>query len=94
MTDDGQNRLAKVAAATLPKQAKDTHPQWAWVEQAVWTERMLTRLEQSEPATKWYGLWDKVWAHKNLLHGFYAVMQGEQVDKQTLNSLEHRSNGN
>jgi RNA-directed DNA polymerase len=91
MTDDGQNRLAKVAAATLPKQAKDTHPQWAWVEQAVWTERMLTRLEQSEPATKWYGLWDKVWAHRNLLHGFYAVMRNDGaagVDKQTIGQFE------
>lgn len=57
MTEDGKNRLARVAAATLPKQAKDTRPQWAWVEQAVWTERMLTRLEQSEPATAKQGLY-------------------------------------
>jgi len=74
MTDDGQNRLAKVAAATLPKQAKDTHPQWAWVEQAVWTERMLTRLEQSEPTTKWFGhQWPNYWF---ATQGLYSLEHG------------------
>jgi RNA-directed DNA polymerase len=91
MTDDGQNRLARVAAATLSKQAKDTHSKWWWVEHAVWTERMLARLEQSGPATKWFGLWDKVWAQENMLHGYYAVVRNDGaagVDKQTVAQFE------
>jgi hypothetical protein len=49
MTGNGNNRSAEVAAATLPKQAEEIYARWPWVEYAVWTERMLTRLEQSEP---------------------------------------------
>jgi RNA-directed DNA polymerase len=91
MTHDGQNRLAAVAAETPPKQAEDIHDRWWWVEHAVWTKRMLERLEQSEPATKWFGLWDKVWAERNLLHGCYAVWRNNGaagVDKQTVTQFE------
>ncbi len=91
MTDDGQNRLARVAAETPSKQAEDTGQKWWWVEHTVWTERMLERLEQSEPATKWFGLWDKVWAQENLLHGYYAVVRNDGaagVDKQTVGQFE------
>jgi len=52
---------------------------------------MLERLEQSEPATKWFGLWDKVWAQENLLHGYYAVVRNDGaagVDKQTVGQFE------
>src|SRR5207244_11604409 len=61
------------------------------LEQAAGTERMLTRHEPSEPATRWYGLWDKIWAHRNLRHGFYAVMRNDGaagVDKQTIGQFE------
>lgn len=91
MTHDGQDRLAAVAAETPPKQAEDNHDRWWWVEHAVWTKRMLERLEQSEPATKWFGLWDKVWAERNLRHGYYAVWRNKGaagVDKQTVAQFE------
>ncbi len=91
MTDNGPNRSAQVAAATTPKQAEDIHARWPWVEYAVWTERMLTRLEQSEPTTKWFGLWDKVWAQRNLLQGYYAVWRNQGaagVDQQTIQQFE------
>src|SRR5438128_2250567 len=87
MTGNGTDRLARVAAATPPKQAKDIHDRWAWVEYTVWTERMLARLEQSEPTTKWFGLWDKVWSEQNLQVGYYAVWRNKGaagVDKQTI----------
>lgn len=91
MTDNGDNRSARVATATTPKQAEDIHERWPWVEYAVWTERMLTRLEQSEPTTKWFGLWDKVWAERNLLHGYYAVWRNQGaagVDQQTIQQFD------
>lgn len=91
MTDNGKNRSAKVAAATWPKQAEDIYARWPWVEYTVWTERMLTRLERSEPTTKWYGLWDKVWAQRNLLQGYYAVWRNKGaagVDQQTIQQFE------
>src|ERR1043165_1268843 len=91
MTGNGNSRSAKVAAETLPKQAEDIYGRWPWVEYAVWTERMLTRLEQSEPTTRWFGLWDKVWAERNLLQGYYAVWRNKGaagVDQQTIQQFE------
>ncbi len=79
-TDDEPHRAAIVAGATQPKQAGDIRDRWPWIEHSVWTERMLTRLEQSEPTTVWFGLWDKVTAERNLQAAFWAVWRnaGEQ----------------
>ena len=33
---------------------------WGWVEPTVWTERMLTALEQGVKGGKWFSLIDKV----------------------------------
>jgi len=46
---------------------------WAWVEAAVWTERMLTALEQGVLGGKWYSLMDKVWTLPNLRKAFAQV---------------------
>ena len=73
MTDDQKAGPARVAGPKQPKQAGDIHQRWWWIEQGVWTERMLTRLEQSEPTTVWFGLWDKVISERNLQAGFWAV---------------------
>ena len=54
MTHDGpQGRPAIVTGATQAKQAGDIRDRWCWVAHGVWTDRMLTRLEQSEPTTVW-----------------------------------------
>jgi len=45
-----------VAGVTSPPQAADIRDRWWWVEHSVWTDRMLTRLEQSGPTTKTAGL--------------------------------------
>ena len=42
------------------KQAGDIGARWAWVEPAVWTERMLTALENGVKGGKWFSLMDKV----------------------------------
>jgi RNA-directed DNA polymerase len=93
MTNDGLNRTAIVAGAILPPQAGEAPERWWWVEHSVWTERMLTRLDQSEPTTKWFRLWDKVWAEQNLLHGYYAVWRNDGapgVDGQTIPQFEEQ----
>src|SRR5205823_10453167 len=87
MTDDETNRAAAVTGNSSSPQAADIRDRWWWVEHSVWTERMLTRLEQSEPTTKWFGLWDKVWSEQNLQQGYYAVWRNKGaagVDKQTI----------
>jgi RNA-directed DNA polymerase len=87
MTHDESTRPAKVTGSNQPKQAGDIRDRWRWIEQSVWTERMLTRLEQSEPTTVWFGLWDKVTAQRNLQAAFWAVWRNAGapgVDGQTV----------
>ncbi|MBI4623215.1 MAG: hypothetical protein HY736_08355 [Verrucomicrobia bacterium] len=61
------------------------------VEQAVWTECMLTRLEQSEPTTKWFRLWDKVLDARNLQAAFWSVWRNAGapgVDGQSVRQFD------
>lgn len=39
---------------------------WSWTEPGVWTERMLTALEQGVKGGVWFSLIDKVYAERNL----------------------------
>src|SRR5437870_13750612 len=52
---------------------------------------MLTRLEQSEPTTKWFRLWDKVLSERNLQAAFWAVWRNDGapgVDGQTVKQFD------
>lgn len=52
---------------------------------------MLERLEESEPTTKWFRLWDKVFAPENLQAAFQAVWRNKGapgVDGQTVTQFE------
>ncbi len=91
MTKDETNRPARVAEATPSQQAGKTLDPWWWVEPSVWTERMLTRLEQSGPTTVWFRLWDKVLSEGNLQAAFWAVWRNggaAGVDGQTVPQFE------
>lgn len=91
MTNDGENRAAPVTGQTPSPQAADIRSRWPWVERTVWTERMLTRLEQSEPTTKWFRLWDKVLDGRNLQSAFWAVWRNDGapgVDGQTVRQFD------
>ncbi len=91
MTNDQKAGPAEVAGPKQPKQAGDIRDRWWWIEHGVWTERMLTRLEASEPTTVWYGLWDKVIAERNLEAGFWAVWRNAGaagVDGQSVPQFE------
>ncbi len=39
---------------------------WSWVEAAVWTERMVSALDNGVTGGRWYSLMDKVWAPATL----------------------------
>jgi RNA-directed DNA polymerase len=94
MKSDETNRAAPVAEGTPPPQAADIRDRWWWVEHSIWTDRMLTRLEQSEPATKWFRLWDKVLAERNLQAAFWAVWRNDGapgVDGQTVQQFDEQA---
>src|SRR2546423_5005358 len=93
MTEDETTRPATVTGPKQSKQAGDIRQRWPWIEPSVWTERMLARLEASEPTTVWYGLWDKVIAERNLQAAFWAVWRNRGApgaDGQTVAQFEAR----
>lgn len=92
--DEGQRRAAIVAEATQAKQAGEIRDRWSWIEHSAWSDRMLTRLEASEPTTVWFGLWDKVCARRNLQAAFWAVWRNDGapgVDGQTVRQFDEHS---
>jgi len=54
------------AVPATAKQDGDVRTRWAWAEPAVWTERMLTALEEGVKGDVWFSLIDKVYAERNL----------------------------
>src|SRR5712671_2869351 len=94
MIDDETTRPARVTGPNQPKQAGDICERWPWIEHSVWTERMLARLEASEPTTVWFGLWDKVICERNLQAAFWAVWRNDGaagVDGQTVKQFEEHA---
>ncbi len=94
MKNDETNRAATVTELNQPKQAADIRNRWWWVEHSVWTDRMLTRLEESEPTTVWFGLWDKILSERNLQAAFWAVWRNDGapgVDGQTVKQFDEHA---
>jgi len=70
------NRQTEAPPAAVPvaaKQAGEAQSRWGWVEPEVWTERMLTALEQGVKGGSWFSLIDKVYAPENLRTAFQRV---------------------
>ena len=90
MTDSTtENKPAEVPERA--KQAGEIRARWDWVEPSVWTERMLTALEQGVKGGKWFSLVDKVYALSNLRAGFKKVKANggkAGVDHQTITMFE------
>ena len=59
------------------KRTGDSLPQWGWVEPSVWTERMLTALEQGVKGGRWFSLMDKVHPERTLIAAFEAVARNQ-----------------
>ena len=58
-------REAKPAAVPArTKHAGKTQAPWAWVERAVWTDRMLEALEKGVKGGVWFSLIDIRWPNK------------------------------
>jgi RNA-directed DNA polymerase len=70
---------------------------WAWVEAEVWTERMLTALEEGVLGGKWYSLMDKVYPVANLRKAFERVKANggtAGVDHITVEEFERHLEAN
>jgi RNA-directed DNA polymerase len=90
-----ESRLAEVPPGA--KQARDIRARWAWVEPAVWTERMLTALERGVKGGVWFSLIDKVYSPVNLRSAFAQVKENRGAagcDHQTIVMFEARLEAN
>ena len=70
---------------------------WDWAEPTVWTERMLTALEQGVRGGKWFRLIDKVYALPNLRQAFARVKANQGVagvDQVTVEEFERHLEAN
>jgi RNA-directed DNA polymerase len=79
------------------KQAGEVRARWAWVEPSVWTDRMLTALEDGVKGGKWFSLVDKVYSVQNLRSAFAEVKAnrgGAGVDHQTIDMFERHLEAN
>ncbi len=90
------DRPAEEQPAGVPKEAKQaggTRSRWAWVKPWVWTERMLTALEEGVRGGKWFSLMDKVSSGRNLYEAYRSVKANggaAGVDHQTIEMFERQ----
>lgn len=61
------------ARATRGAEAGGRSRDWSWVEAAVWTERMVSALENGVKGGRWYSLMDKVYAPATLAAAWARV---------------------
>jgi RNA-directed DNA polymerase len=72
-----KDRTKEQQPSAVPEKAQqggDIRARWAWVEPAVWTERMLVTLETGIEGGKWFRLIDKVWSSPNLSRALQKVV--------------------
>lgn len=82
-------------SATVPRaqQAEEILSRWRWVKPCAWTVRMLTALENGVKGEKWFRLFDKVFAERNLWAAFQQVAKKKGaagVDHETTAAFERR----
>jgi RNA-directed DNA polymerase len=75
MTEPKQTTPSSVSSPT--PQGGDVLDRWFWTEASVWTEPMLTALEQGVKGGKWFRLIDKVYAVSNLGPSFGKVQANQ-----------------
>jgi RNA-directed DNA polymerase len=96
MTASPEQPPSAVSRGTGTQQDGEIWLRWSWVEHAVWTERMLTALEQGVKGGCWFRLMDKVFAELNLFaaaRGVVANKGAAGVDHVTVEQFdEHLTN--
>ena len=70
MTDKPQEypsaRVPPKTKSEAAKPAEEIRARWAWTDPGVWTDRMLTALENGVKGGQWFSLIDKVYAESTL----------------------------
>jgi RNA-directed DNA polymerase len=75
----------------------EVRSRWDWTEPSVWTDRMLTALENGVKGGSWFSLIDKVYATANLEAAFTKVAANggaAGVDRVTVEEFDRRREAN
>jgi len=94
---DGTTEARPARVPEMAMQAGEVRARWAWTEPTVWTERMLTALEQGVKGGKWFSLIDKVYRPATLMQAFARVKANKGaagVDHQTIEMFEQHLEAN
>ena len=97
MTDEPKQAPPDAVPEQQARPAGEIRIRWAWVEAEVWTERMLTALEQGVIGGRWFSLMDKVYAMPNLRCAFQRVKANggaAGVDHVTVKDFEQHLEAN
>jgi RNA-directed DNA polymerase len=90
---EGQAEKKPSAVSKTATQEGEIRARWAWTEPSVWTERMLTALEDGVKGGKWFSLIDKVYAEGNLKAAARKVIANKGsagVDRQSVVMFNER----
>ena len=85
------------AKAVESERAEPVRMRWLWTERSVWTDRMLTALENGVKGNVWFSLIDKVWSAANLAAAFERVSSNQGaagVDHVTVGMFEDHAEAN
>lgn len=86
---DAGNEDVSVSLGT--RQTSEIRARWAWTEPCVWTDRMLSALEEGVKGEVWFSLIDKVFGPNNLASAARKVIAnkgGPGVDRVTVEHYE------
>jgi len=73
MTEPRQASTGSAGEAKRGAETRARSQDWSWVEAAVWTERMVSALENGVKGGRWYSLMDKVYAPATLAAAWARV---------------------
>src|ERR1700724_4682037 len=86
--------MKQATAPAVPARAtRGAETRWSWVEASVWTDRMVSALENGVKGGRWYSLMDKVYAPDTLKAAWQKVRANggaAGVDGQSLERFAAR----
>lgn len=93
---DGAGQGGAPAVPGAAKQGAEARD-WSWVEASIWTERMVSALENGVKGGKWYSLMDKVYASATLTaawtrvkaNGGAAGVDGQSIERFAVRSQDY-----
>lgn len=94
MTGPRQESIGSAEEAKRGAEADARSRDWSWVEASVWTERMVSALENGVRGGRWFSLMDKVWAPATLQAAWARVRANggaAGVDGQSIERFAARS---